>query len=158
MYKPIKRLYFWLKSKVYKMDKKDKKEQFKLLEYDLNIIKSNLMSYFNRDYFKDYLSLIIETDYGIDFKIGFEKFSLIWVRTNKIYLKTYHWILDLSIVGNYKKLHIENLDIIVKDHNAFINSYADFYFENLEKYIEDEYLKDDKKLDDLIVNKKLKQV
>ncbi len=163
MYKPFKKLYFWIKLKVKKM--KNIKD-FNRLMNALDSIKLKFQEYFDSDKFKDYVIPLDKTDHGIDFKIGFEKFSLVWVKTKCIRLKTYHWILDLNVQGNYKKEHLEKMDAVTLRDNELIrfigfqnfgqkatkaiednqDDFVNFYFDRLEDFIIEKYKLEDEKI------------
>ena len=159
MYKPIKRLYFWLKSKVYKMNKKQILEQ---LLIQRNEIFNSLSVYENS--FKEvddnfgFIRIIEKNDENIIYKIGCEKFTLFCasVIEGKSYLKTFYWQFDPNALDNYKKVHIESLDVIKKLNGVCffpdcyfeshlivcnIEDLGKFYFNEVEKYINKTYSK-----------------
>jgi hypothetical protein len=118
MYKPIKRLYFWLKSKVYKMITKQNLKE--LLERRNSIFKT-MISCMGENEINEYIIYDVPEKSSdnyekIDFKIGDDKFtvhSFMDISNYKIYFKTFYWKFNPKLVNNdYEKSHIDDLDIL----------------------------------------------
>jgi len=156
MYKPIKRLYFWLKSKVYKMNYTDTLIK---LQADTNRMLQNFNSFFQSPENKGYIiKSNDEIEGGFNYQIGTERFSLFWfiyIPEETIYLKTFYWKFNPNISGNRVKTYIKELDIIrTKERSPYIQfieqlndrrnpkTFDDFqkdYFSHVETYLSNDY-------------------
>ena len=121
MYKPIKRLYFWLKSKVYKMSNKLILNE---LQEKINSMLQIFHSEFSSEDYNGYLFKEDETENSFDFKIGLEKFTLCWffnLEKRVIMFKTYYWEFNPNAPNNKEKKYIKGFDMVIKN-----NSYVYF--------------------------------
>jgi len=124
MLKPIKKVYFWIKSKVNKMITKN---NLSSLQDRKNKLTESIIMASNDFYVSNYVDIDLPiTNYEqIDFKIALDKFSIyifLDVSQYKIYFKTYYWEFNPNILGNFSKKHLENFDIIAfEDDIKIIN-------------------------------------
>lgn len=120
MYKPLKKIYFWVKSKVYKMINK---AILKNLQERRNLIFNTMVNCIHENEINEYVihdDLITESkNYEkINFRIGDDRFriySFMDIGGYKIYFKTYYWKFNPNVVNDYEKSHIEELDILSID-------------------------------------------
>jgi hypothetical protein len=161
MYKPIKRLYFWLTAKVKRMKYYNENDKHDLAR-KLKTIKEYLLAYFDDNEKKQmdgYVNFIAEFENGFDFKIAYQKFSIAWFFTPQtIHFRTYYSKFDLNAPGNYKNEHIEELDAFTiytehlklpyltdNDHKSLVINQGDFpayYYDWLEEYAVNVFKKD----------------
>lgn len=123
MYKPFKKLYFWIKSKVSEMITK---ENFKILkEKNALLFKAACDAILDNQ-----ISEFVEKDFQyenelLSYSIGLDKFTVyssLDIGHHTIYFETFYWKKIPTQDNKCEKIHIPETDIICFDDSLKISS------------------------------------
>lgn len=88
--------------------------KYRMLEPSVREIKDQFLKLFESKKEDSYLQLIDDSDDRLDFRIGFQRFTLAWsVSSSHVLFQTFHWHYDANTLTRYIKEPIKAMEVLI---------------------------------------------